>query len=221
LVFQCCPHHDPSIFEIPQDDLKVRLIAPKFSSPGQVCEGILELQWELICERADNLSFFLRYTHDGGVSWQPVNLGFDWEGCQVDLRRLPGGEACRLQLIASTVLQTATAETESFRVPRKRRQATIATSNTRSQHDCRLSLELIGTAHATCDFPAEHDLVWSSNLQGHLGRGSHLVVYDLVFGDHQITLTAPDGVGGETQAQTKIAWPADRGPATRTGLASR
>ncbi len=203
IVFICCPRHAPVTLDIPRDELKVGLVSPTNLLPNETRSGIIHLQWDVKCHRPERLAFFLRYTCDGGASWQPVSIGLQWDRCRVDLDRLPGGEHCRLQLIASTILQTAVAETATFRVRRKRRRAMIAGGNSRriSSGDV---LELTGTAHAPDGFAGERELRWSSNLQGQLGTGSYLALYDLLPGEHEVTLTAPDGLGGETTARTLV-----------------
>jgi hypothetical protein len=48
------------------------------------------------------------------------------------------------------------------------------------------------------------DVLWSSNLDGLLGRGFELVTEDLTAGVHAITMTVPDGLGGTTTAHVSI-----------------
>jgi hypothetical protein len=48
------------------------------------------------------------------------------------------------------------------------------------------------------------DVVWSSNLDGFLGRGFELVAEQLSAGFHTITVTVPDGVAGTTTAHVSI-----------------
>jgi hypothetical protein len=51
---------------------------------------------------------------------------------------------------------------------------------------------------------APEDVVWSSNVDGVLGRGFELVTDRLSEGAHTITLTAPDGQGGVATAWTGL-----------------
>jgi hypothetical protein len=163
----------------------------------------VDLRWEVSSEREDRPAIYLRYSPDGGRSWHPVSAEPEGPRSRVDLDRLPGGDDCRLQVIASTVLETAVAETPPFRVRRKPRVAMIAGGSAPRTHRGPL-LELIGTAYSPDGFAAEEDLVWNSDLQGRLGQGSHLLTPGLVAGAHRITLSAPDGLGGETRAETVI-----------------
>ncbi len=203
LVIRCCPQHDPSIFEIPRETLGVEIVSPVLESSGEVLHGILNLRWNVVGGDADRLAFFLRFTCDGGRTWKPVNVGLEWRHCQVDLDRLPGGDACKFQVIASTILQTATAETAEFRVERKPRRAMVAGPGT-VQHLRGTPVELIGTAHSPDGFAGDDELVWSSNLQGYLGKGSYLIAENLAPGEHEITLAAPDGLGSRTSAKKVV-----------------
>jgi hypothetical protein len=210
LAFVCCQRHDPVTFEIPRDELKIDFVGPAPGRLGEFWDGVVELQWKLMCKTPDRLAFFLRYTCDGGASWQPVNIGFEWKSCRVDLSRLPGGDDCRFQVIASTILQTATAQTDSFRVRQSPRRAMIAGPSLARRVHRASTLELAGTAHSPDGFAEEGELTWSSSLQGHLGNGSYLTVHDLVPGEHEIKLTAPDGLGGQTEDVVMIRVPVPR-----------
>ena len=202
LAVVCCPRHDPVVYEIPDQEMKIAFVGPLPGKPGSYWDGVVRLQWEFTCPKVDNIAFFLRYSRDGGRNWQPVNISFEWRCCHVDLDRLPGGADCRFQIIASTLLQTATAESVPFQVRRKPLQATIAGSNL---EQCRQTLqlartaELTGAAHSPEGFAAEGDLTWLSDIQGSLGHGTRLEAHDLTAGEHQIALVAPDGLGGQTR----------------------
>jgi hypothetical protein len=107
-------------------------------------------------------------------------------------------------LIASTILQTATAETAPFRVRRQRRRAMIAGSDGAPLTRRAPVVELVGTAHSPEGLAGEDELTWFSNRQGCLGRGSYLTADNLLPGEHAITLVAADGLGGETRARTVV-----------------
>jgi hypothetical protein len=42
---------------------------------------------------------------------------------------------------------------------------------------------------------AQHEIRWSSSLQGEIGAGYDLIA-ELVEGEHLLTVTIPDGIGG-------------------------
>ena len=204
LVFAESEGNELETYMIPQDELYLELDTSSLGPPRENWEGIAELSWKVTCKIPEHLVFFLRYTCDGGVHWKPVNMGFRWNSCQVNLDHLPGGSNCRFQVIASTILRTAIAETVPFHVRRKPRKATIAKPDAQSPLVGTSPLELIGVAHSPGGFANDHELTWTSNRQGYLGHGTYLLVHVLVPGEHMITLTAPDGLGGETQDQMLV-----------------
>lgn len=211
LVVRCCGSHEPKIFELPRDDLRVEILSGGPATAGEPLAGMLDLRWSVAGQPPDRIAIFLRYTADGGTTWKALDAGLDWGRSRIDLDLLPGGDRCRLQVIASTVLRTATAQTLPFRVAFKPRRAAIA--GVEAGEDAASKprtyvgpfLDLLGTAHSPQGFAAEVDLVWTSSLQGRLGRGSHLVVEDPLPGEHRIVLEAPDGAGGVTRAEAIVS----------------
>ena len=65
-------------------------------------------------------------------------------------------------------------------------------------------VELAGAAYSPDGFAEKEELFWSSNIQGYLGIGSHLIGNNLIPGEHLISLVAPDGMGGETRAEYRV-----------------
>jgi hypothetical protein len=127
LVFRCCRDHPPAVFEIPRKKtLSVEITSPEPWKSGTSLAGPLELRWRTACTGATRIRFYLRYTRDRGRSWHPVDMGLACDRCTVKPDRLPGGEHCRLQVVASSIFETATAETPPFRVETKPRRAAIA-----------------------------------------------------------------------------------------------
>jgi hypothetical protein len=198
LAFRCCRKHPPAVFDIPRKTLSIEITSPEPWKSGTRLSGVLALRWKTVCRGAEKVHFFVRYTPDGGRSWLAVDAGLACESCSVDLAVLPGGENCRLQIIASTLLETATAETPPFQVERKPRKAVVAGPPGLREERGPL-VELVGAVHSPDGLTGEDDLVWSSSGRGVLGRG-YCLVSGLAPGLHLITLAAPDGTGGRTEA---------------------
>lgn len=203
LVFKCGHAAGPTIFEIPKTPPTVKVKLPK-GIGKEALSGTITLDWTGDAAAGENLSYMVRYSNDDGESWHPVAIGLDDTSYKVDLDRLPGGRACKLQLVASTILRTATAETASFAVLKKPRTAMISPVpdplGTRpSRH-----VELAGCAYSPDGCCVEEGLMWFSSLQGYLGSGSHLIANNLIPGEHVITLVAPDGIDGETRTDYRV-----------------
>lgn len=208
LVFKCGHHADPThiettVFEIPSDPPAVDL-KPLKVKRGILASGSLELQWETKRKRDEKVKCMVRYSNDGGVTWRPVCIGLETSSCTVNLDLLPGGDECRLQVVASTILRTTTVETDSFSVAKKPRVALIVPfSDPRGSRPSR-HVELGGVAYSPDGFAEEEELFWSSSIQGYLGTGSQLMSNNLIPGEHVISLVAPDGMGGETRAEYRV-----------------
>ncbi len=135
------------------------------------------------------------FSGDDGVTWQPV--GFDPPGGELSVQaaRLPGGERCRFRAIAGAELQSAVADTEPFGLaPSTRRLHVITPSDECGIPPGPVALSaLIDTRGRGAVAP--HEIRWTSSVQGEIGAGYDLTV-ELVEGEHALTVTVPDGIGG-------------------------
>ncbi len=96
LEFKCGHQSDPThiettVFEIPSAPPSVYLKPLKVYRvvPARVS---LELEWESEGKRDEKVKCMVRYSNDGGKTWQPVCIGLETSSCTVDLDRLPGGD---------------------------------------------------------------------------------------------------------------------------------
>jgi hypothetical protein len=147
----------------------------------------------------------VRYSHDGGRTWQSVAADLREARCLVNLDLLPGGEECRFQVIVSSGLSAAVLDSELFVVRRKPRQAHIVSPQNGQTFRAGEPVVFAGGGHSP-DFgtSASDEVAWSSSQQCELGTGSYLVRDDLPPGSHRITLSTPDGQGGETSVSVWI-----------------
>ena len=118
---------------------------------------------------------------------------------------LPGGERCRLQVVASSGIRTAVAQTPPFAVAVKPVRAHILspTNGMIIEEGERLDLRGIGFSpdFGTTDF---EDMVWNSHRDGLLDVGYETVVSNLSPGRHRLELTVLDGFGGESIARVTV-----------------
>ena len=203
LVFKCGHHAGPTVKDIPKQPPDVTIKSPK-DVKRQATSSKLKLEWETKSNSDEKVTSIIRYSNDGGKTWQPVAIGLEESEYEVDLDQLPSGDDCRLQVAASTILRTATAETVSFIVEKKARQAMISPirdlAGTRPQQH----VELAGCAYSPDGCAEEEELQWFSNIEGYLGTGSYLIANNLRAGEHVISLIAPDGLDGETRAEHMV-----------------
>lgn len=135
------------------------------------------------------------FSGDDGVTWQPVAINPPDGEVLVEAERLPGGERCRFRAIATAGLRAAQADTEPFELALSRRRLYVSTPD-----------DLCGIAPGAVVLRAfvdtrghgaiaPHEIRWRSSLEGELGVGLDLIA-QLGEGRHEITATAPDGIGG-------------------------
>jgi hypothetical protein len=140
-------------------------------------------------------SVVVLFSGDDGVTWQPVAFNPPNGEVLVEAERLPGGERCRFRAIATAELQSAQADTEPFELARARRRLHVVAPD----DHCGIPPGPVAL-HALidtrgCGAVAPQEIQWRSNLEGNLGFGLDLIA-QLSEGRHEITATAPDGIGG-------------------------
>ena len=176
----------------------VALQTPEIRAAGRS----VSLAWEGEHPERD-LTYLVRYSCDGGESWRV--LAVSSAKPEYVTRDLPGGEHCLVQIVATSGVRTAVAESKPFSVPKKPRRAEIlrpVSVNSGSQGHATL---LRGAAFSSDYGLGEpDDVVWNSNVDGFLGRGFELIADGLSEGLHTITLSAPDGQEGMATASTTM-----------------
>ena len=153
----------------------------------------LTLKWQGQHPERD-LTYLVRYSNDDGATWRGVAVATsaDESHCALDQHRLPGGDRCLLQVIATSGIRTSVVDTQPFSGPRDPRTAAIISAT------CDLAGQVFlrgGAFSSDYGLGQPEDVVWSSNVDGVLGRGFELVA-DGLWRPHTVTLTAPNGQGG-------------------------
>ncbi len=203
LVFKCGHADGPTIINIPEKAPTISIEALTFDT-HKAQSGIVSLKWATQCDKDERVTSIVRYTNDGGETWRPLVMALDETEYKVDLDQLSSGKNCQLQVMASTLLRTITAETEVFAVSRTPAQAMISPVPQDGQTQQSEVVELAGCAYSPDGCADEDDCRWNSSLDGDLGCGEYLIANNLTPGEHVISFTAPDGVGGSTHAEYTV-----------------
>lgn len=163
-------------------------------------EDLMRIEWEGQHPEKD-VTYLLRYSPDGGNTWRAVAADLTEPNYVVDLGLLPGGDECKFQVLASAGLRTTTTETDPFSVPRKPRQPHILSPVPDATFTEGEPVVLLGGGFSP-DFetPEFGDVVWTSNIDGIVGVGYEVITHTLSAGRHRITISIPDGLGGEASA---------------------
>ena len=164
-------------------------------------EGSLVLHIRVRHPRS-HASLAVLFTGDDGQTWSPVAIDPEQtEPLVVDASSLPGGESCRFQAVATAEFRSASADSESFSLPRADRRLVIDAKEVHCEPgrvDLTAMIDLRGHEGV-----APHDIVWHSDVAGELGRG-HALSVDLEPGRHMITATIPGGGANDRVQKTGI-----------------
>jgi hypothetical protein len=151
------------------------------------------------------LYYLVRYSHDGGQTWRALASDLTETRFVVNLDLLPGGETSLFQVIASSGVHTSVATTKPIAVPQKARAAHILTPKSGTTIKQGEEAIFLGGGFSPDFGMADlEDITWSSNRDGVLGFGYQLATTQLSLGRHHITVSIPDGLGGEASRSINI-----------------
>jgi hypothetical protein len=143
----------------------------------------------------ERVSIVVLFSGNDGVTWQPVAFDPSDGEVVIEAGRLPGGGRCLFRAIGTAELQSATADTQPFELPREPRRLYLELPS----KECGIPpgpvalTAMVDTRGLGAITPA--DIRWSSSIDGELGFG-YALTPDLSEGRHELTATAPDGLGG-------------------------
>jgi hypothetical protein len=181
----------------------VQVTAP---SGGALLGGTQTVQWQAQDGDGDSLSFALLYSWDGGASFFPIAADISETSYQANLDDLAGGNDAFFRVIATdNTGNSASGDSEHFRVATKPPVATILAPEDGSEHQIGNPVVLTGSAADKEDrtLPPEA-YVWSSDRDGQIGTGPLNPVADLSPGWHTITLAVTDSDGQKGSASVRI-----------------
>ncbi|HET7326307.1 MAG TPA: M66 family metalloprotease [Nocardioidaceae bacterium] len=170
---------------------------------------VLRFEWEAGTAPAeagstagtDAATYLVRYSNDGGETWRVVAADLTATSHLLNTDLLAGGERCMVQVVASSGVRTATTESEAFTVEAKPRKAYLLAPQPGTTFRAGQPVVLRGGGFSPEAQTTPFDEVaWSSNRDGPLGVGYEVVVQTLSTGKHRVTMSFPDGLGGEASA---------------------
>lgn len=147
-------------------------------------------------QKQKQVTFMLRYSNDGGRTWRAIATHLTSTRYSVDPRLLPGGDKCVFQIVASSGIRTAVAQTAGMQIPMQPRRAQILSPADGEELTQGQAVMLRGGGYSVSfGLGAPEDAHWSSSLDGFLGRGFEVLANRLSVGTHRVTLDVPDGLG--------------------------
>ena len=181
-----------------------------FPTRDEVLAGVHAVTWEVSDPDSASHTFWVKYSADDGATWGTLASDIDESHLALNFGNMPGcatGASCRFRVVASDGVNTGVAESDSFTVLRKPPDARIAFPATDTAFPQLGQLVwLQGYVFDPDDGYLDDNVVsWASDVDGFLGNGSDLPVYDLSEGRHEITMTATDSDGNVAADSIVIA----------------
>jgi len=161
--------------------------------PEDGMSGPQTVTWTADHPDGADIEFFLRYSRDGGETWNRVSTRTGELSQQVDLDDLPGGERCLLAVVATDGVNTTTAASEPFALPPRPCQAIILHPVDGGTYAPGMPIPLAGQGFwREHQRPEREALEWRTSANDEvLGRGARVEV-TLPPGRHVITLLTGD-----------------------------
>jgi hypothetical protein len=172
---------------------------------GEQWDGVRTISWQATDADGDPLTSSVFYSPDG-QSWRLIATGVSDQQLRWDTTRFGGAEAARVRVVATDGLNTASDDSDSsFRIARKGPAARIASPVDGTTFRRSEAVFLLGRGTDLEDGELRGAaLVWSSDRDGVLGTGNHIVPTELAHGRHVVTLTATDRDGSSATARVTI-----------------
>jgi hypothetical protein len=167
--------------------------------PAGHVEGKQRVAWDV--QAQGNTECFLRYSANGGRTWQRLGLRTKEQQAVVNFDELPGGDRCIVEVVATDGLNTVAVQSPPFAVRPKGCLAIIVGPIDGSRVVLGDSVPFVGQGFWLEGSRVERQqLRWTSSIDGELGTGDTVRVERLSPGQHRITLTAgsPEREGHET-----------------------
>ena len=159
------------------------------------------------------LRFDLDYSADGGLSWEPVEIGTDDTSIDLDASELAGSTQALFRVTASDGFRIASDVSDSvFAIAGKTPEVTFASAVLGDVAYAAQNIPLRAEAFDVEDgVMTGASLVWSSDIDGPLGSGEAIDVLAtaLTPGSHVLSIVATDSDGNGVSASRTITVVAD------------
>ena len=217
---------DPAISRIAVVDVQTKAeltsmdggeAAPEVSitspEPGDIAGSNVTFAWSSSDPDGDEPAHMVRYSTDGGSSWQVLTSGLAGESLEIDLSGMPGSKAAFLEVVASDGVHSTAARVGPFTVPAKQPTVTITSSAFEVLDGSRGasmpqsgSLTLFGSGYDAEDGSLDGEaLRWTLSGPVKVARaGDELVLGELPPGSYAVVLEARDADGNVATAETRL-----------------
>jgi len=184
-------------YEVSDNSPLVNVISP---NGGEIWGpfGTENITWTGSDVDGDVIYYTVLYSPNG-TDWTTISTNITDTQTSVVLNEIPGGDGARVQVIATDGINTSIDESDAiFTVGKKGPSAYIFSPSASPNIPFSQSFYLHGYAYDLEDgVLGETAFQWYSDKDGYLGMG-RLVLVNLSFGNHLITLTVSDSDGNTT-----------------------
>jgi len=168
--------------------------------------GFGPIRWSASDADGDDLTYVVMYSRDAGGSWINLATGLTQPRYDVDLEAL-GGVVGRgqIRVLANDGMRVGSGDSGLFSIASKLPIVAIHSPAGATRLTPGETLVLMGGGWDREDgeLPGSF-LQWTDSIHGALGSGTQVMVPDLGFGRHTITLTGADADGGIGTAQIDV-----------------
>jgi len=174
--------------------------------PADPPTGEQVVTWEGEHPEGLPVQYFLRFSNDGGETWNRIGIRTEAHEQVIDFDQLPGGERCQLALVATDGINTTINTCPPFFLPRKPCIALITHPLDGATYPAGQPILLLGQGYwRETAQPEWEQLEWhTSNDAEPVGRGSRAEV-TLPPGQHTITLlTGSDEYRGSAEVVVRV-----------------
>jgi hypothetical protein len=151
--------------------------------------GVLHLHWAGH-DSEHPMTFYVRYSHNDR-DWARPGVNLHTNDYYLDLREMPGGKRCRVEVIATNGYRTSYASTRHFEVPTKPPELLL-------EHNDGPVLFAQGVSREQGPLTGDQ-ISWLAD-DNVIGTGGTLDIRTLPAGTHQITVHVTDSDNHETSA---------------------
>jgi hypothetical protein len=174
----------------------------KLAEPEAELEDSVKLRWRSADADGGKRTYTVLYSPEGDA-FTPIAIGLTRTSYVADLTELPGGEeTARFKVVANDGVLTGSDTTDYVTVPAQAPVVTISTTASEVPADTATVLTASVLDAQDIRFNGEN-VVWSSSVQGELGRGISISA-ELMPGTHEITATATNSAGVATIARITV-----------------